>query len=115
MVPVEMPVKELFAICRERRFSRLPAWKADGANRRITGLVSVRPLLYQPGLDEHKTAGDCLKPALYLYDDLRLEVALRRMQRTGQRLAIVLGRDGAEVGVVSLQDILKVIFGDVNL
>jgi CBS domain containing-hemolysin-like protein len=37
------------------------------------------------------------------------------MQRSGQRLAIVLGRDQREVGIVSLQDILKVIFGEVRL
>jgi CBS domain containing-hemolysin-like protein len=37
------------------------------------------------------------------------------MQRTGQRLAIVLARDRSELGVVSLEDILKVIFGEVRL
>jgi len=40
---------------------------------------------------------------------------LRQMQRTGQRLAIVLGRDHAELGVISLQDILRVLFGDLKL
>ena len=59
--------------------------------------------------------GDYVKPALFLDEDLRLEVALRRMQRSGQRLAIVLGRDRREIGIVSLQDMLKVIFGEVSL
>ena len=44
-----------------------------------------------------------------------LRGALRRMQRSGQRLAIVLGRDGHEIGIISLQDVLKIIFGDVSL
>ena len=56
-----------------------------------------------------------MKPALYLEEDLRLEVALRRMQRSGQRLVIVLGRDRREIGIISLQDVLKIIFGDVSL
>jgi CBS domain containing-hemolysin-like protein len=42
-------------------------------------------------------------------------VALDRLQRGGQRLAVVLGRDGREVGIVSLADILKTIFGEVKL
>jgi CBS domain containing-hemolysin-like protein len=46
---------------------------------------------------------------------MRLEEALRRMQRSGQRLAVVLSRDRRELGVISLQDILKAIFGEVNL
>ena len=56
-----------------------------------------------------------MQPALFLDEDLRLEVALRRMQRSGQRLAIVLAATGARVGIVSLQDVLKVIFGEVSL
>jgi CBS domain containing-hemolysin-like protein len=56
-----------------------------------------------------------VKPALYLDEDLRLETALQRMRRGGQRLAIVLGRDRRETGIVSLEDILKVVFGEVNL
>jgi CBS domain containing-hemolysin-like protein len=37
------------------------------------------------------------------------------MQRSGQRLAIVLARGQQEIGIVSLEDILKTVFGDVTL
>jgi CBS domain containing-hemolysin-like protein len=37
------------------------------------------------------------------------------MQRSGQRLAVVLGRDRREIGIVTLQDILKLVFGEVSL
>jgi CBS domain containing-hemolysin-like protein len=37
------------------------------------------------------------------------------MQRAGQRMAVVLARDGREVGVVTLEDILKLMFGEVKL
>ena len=81
----------------------------------MAGLLNLRSLLYDEQLDPHKTAGDYLKPALYLDGEQRAELALRQMQRTGQRLAIVLGRDRQEIGIVSLQDVLKVIFGEVRL
>ena len=48
-------------------------------------------------------------------ENLRLEDALRRMQRGGQRLAIILGRDGREVGILTMEDILKVMFGEMKL
>ncbi len=89
------------------------AWR--GAQRRIAGIVSLRALMYQAELDANKLAGDYVKPAFYMEEGMRLEAALKRMQRSGQRLGIVLGRDQREVGVVSLQDILKVIFGEVRL
>ena len=114
-VPAQMPVKELLSLARERGFTRLPVWKNEGGRQRIAGLVSLKSVLYQGVIDPAKTAGDYLKPAIFLDDEMRLEVALRQMQRTGQRLAIVLGADRVELGVVSLQDILKVIFGEVQL
>ena len=54
-------------------------------------------------------------PALFVDEGMRLEIALRLMQRAGHRLAIVLGRDRVETGIVSLEDILKVMFGEVKL
>jgi len=111
----QTPVNDVLAQARGHGFSRLPVWNTDGSGRRIVGLLSVRSLLEEEALDERKTAGDFLQPALYLDDEMRLEVALRQMQRTGQRLAIVLARDRAELGMVSLQDILRVIFGEVRL
>jgi CBS domain containing-hemolysin-like protein len=75
----------------------------------------LNSLLFQPDLDTNKPVGNYMKPALFLSEDMRVEVALRRMQRSGQRLGIVLGREGHEIGLLTLQDVLKVIFGEVSL
>jgi putative hemolysin len=114
-VTMQTPVREMMAMSRSLRFTRLPVWEMRDQRRRIAGLASMATLLYQPDLDVNKTAADYVRPALYLDEDLRLEVALRRMQRSGQRLAVVLGRDRREIGIVTLQDILKLVFGEVNL
>jgi len=37
------------------------------------------------------------------------------MQRSGQRLGIVISRDRRDIGIISLEDILKFIFGEVKL
>jgi CBS domain containing-hemolysin-like protein len=44
-----------------------------------------------------------------------VEEGLRRLQHTGARMAVVLGRNNQEVGIITLQDVLKVIFGEVTL
>ena len=108
-------IGEALAVCRERHFTRLPVWEKREGQPRIIGLLTFNTLLYQPELDKSKPAADYVKPALYLDEDLRLEIALRRMQRGGQRLAIVLGRERREIGIISLQDVLRVIFGEVSL
>ena len=115
MVPEQERVAEVLRLCRERNLTRLLVWRSEGEQQRIIGLVNLKSLLYQAELDPNQPAGNFLKPALYLDGETRLEVALRQMRRTGQRLAIVLGEDRTELGVVSLQDILQVIFGEVSL
>ena len=101
--------------CRERKHTRMPVWENRAEGKRVIGILAWNTVLYQADLDPAKTVRDYVKPALYLEEDLRLEVALRRMQRSGQRMAIVLGRDRREVGLITLQDVLKVIFGEVSL
>jgi len=111
----QTPVSEVLTLCRERRVTRLPVWETQDGQQRIRGLISLKSLLFESDLDPNKPIGNYMKPALFLNEDMRLEVALRRMQRSGQRLAIVLGREGREIGLVTLQDVLKVIFGEVSL
>ena len=114
-VEVLTPMNEVLRLCREHNRTRLPVWRREGTRRRIVGVLSLKTLLYRDDFDPGKTAGDYVKPALYLNQEMRLEEALRRMQRSGQRLAIVLGHDQIEAGVISLQDVLKFIFGEVSL
>ncbi len=116
-VSANTPVSELLEICRQKGLRRLPVWdKAEGeSGRRIIGLVNVSALIYESNLDTRKVAGDFVTPAPYLGQETRVEVAMRRMQRRGQRLGIVVGADGLELGIVSLQDILNFMFGEVSL
>lgn len=115
VLTAQTPVSAALALFRERKFTRVPVWETRDGEPRIMGMLAFNTLLYQPALDASKPVSDYMKPALFLDEDLRLEVALRRLQRSGQRLAIVLGRDRREIGILSLQDVLKLIFGEVSL
>lgn len=106
---------QVFDKCREHQFTRLPVWEHRDGQRRIAGIVSLNALMFENNLDRDRPLAEFVRPALYLDEDLRLEDAFRRMQRSGQRMAIVLGRDRREIGIVTLEDVLKVVFGEVNL
>ena len=109
------PMARVLELCREHQLTRLPIFDTEGGQRRIVGLVSLRTVLYSAQFDPARPARDYVTPALYLDAGLRLDEALRRMQRAGQRLAIVLGSDRREAGILSVQDILNVLFGEVHL
>jgi len=111
----ETPLREVLALARERQLTRLPVRDTVDRGHRILGVLSLRKLLYEEGLNLDRAAGDYLSPALYVDGELRAEAALRRMQKSGQRLAIVLDLNKHEIGIVTVQDILRHIFGEVSL
>jgi CBS domain containing-hemolysin-like protein len=112
-VAADQPISQAIALCRRRNLTRVPA--LDPQTRRITGILNLDYVLYSREVDPARPAREYLQPAYYLPEDLHVEEALRRMQHTGWRLAVVMGRDNRETGLLTLQDVLKVIFGEVNL
>jgi putative hemolysin len=108
-------LREAIRFAREKNLSRLPVWEVRDGQRRVGGLLDVGPLLYRDRLEAEKPASAYMIPAIFINEGVRLEVALRLMQRAGQRVAIVLSRERKEVGIVALKDILKVMFGEMKL
>jgi CBS domain containing-hemolysin-like protein len=114
-VEAQTPIRDVLALAREKKLSRLPVWETRDGRRRIAGLLALDVLLFRESLEVEEPASAHMAPAQFVDEGMRLEVALRLMQRAGHRLAIVLGRDRHEIGIVSLEDILKVMFGEVKL
>jgi CBS domain containing-hemolysin-like protein len=81
--------------------------------RRIAGILDLDSVIYRDDLDPAESVARFVNPAVFLQDNLPVERALRRMRNTGQSLAVVVGRDNRELGLLALQDVLKRIFGEV--
>lgn len=112
-VSAAMPLGKVLEICRKENLTRVPV--ADAGTNRIAGIINLERTLYQSDLDPARPAREYSQAAFFLAEELRLEDALRRMQNSGARLAVVLGPNHQETGIISLQDILTVIFGEVTL
>jgi CBS domain containing-hemolysin-like protein len=110
-----MSLGAAMTLAREKKYSRLPVWERRDGKRRVAGMLSLGPLLFRNNVDLTRPASAHMTPALFVNENTRLDIALRLMQRAGHRLAIVLARNGSEIGAVSLEDILKVLFGEVKL
>ncbi len=114
-VEAQTPLQQAIGLARKKGFSRLPVWEVRDGQRRVAGLLDIGPLLFRDTLDVEKPASAYMIPAIFVNEGIRLEVALRLMQRAGQRVAIVLSRDRTEIGIVAVKDILKVMFGEMKL
>jgi len=114
-VTLQTRMGEALEIARQHRLTRFPVWNQEETPRRLVGMVSLKRLLYEGDIDENRTVAHYVNSPIYLDENLPLDQAMRRMQKRGHRLAIVLDRHRQEIGLVSLQDILRAVFGEVSL
>ena len=106
----DCPISKVVELCRTNQIGRIPIWKFTGGKRKIIGIITLKTSLYKKDYDENKTALDYLQPALFLPSNLKAEAAIKRMQRSGHWLAIMTNDSQNETGIVSLKDLLKVVF-----
>jgi CBS domain containing-hemolysin-like protein len=105
---------DLLQAARDTNRNQLPVWE-DLARRRIAGVVDFRSILYGTETERARPIGERMTPALYISDHVVVEEALRRLQRSGQPIAIVLDASRREVGVIGFEEILRSIFGEVKI
>jgi CBS domain containing-hemolysin-like protein len=106
---------DAIALFRQMPQNTIPVWTPEGKSRRVAGVLNLKSFLFNPEVRPDDPVTQHLSSVLYISEDTPVEQALRRMQKTGQRLAVILGRNRQELGVVTLETVLRVIFGEVKL
>ena len=83
--------------------------------RRITdivGVVHVFDLLQAPDLS--RPVSDIMRPVSYFPESMPLDEVLVAMQRTGENLAVIVDEYGGAAGIITLEDLLEEIVGDIE-
>jgi CBS domain containing-hemolysin-like protein len=102
-------LEELFALFREQEYSRIPVFKENLDN--IIGMVYVKDLL-QVG-DAHSITA-LMRTAFFVPETKRVSDLLKEFQRQRIRTAIVVDEYGGTAGLVSLEDLIEEIVGEIR-
>jgi CBS domain containing-hemolysin-like protein len=108
-------VRDLLELARTKRVTYVPLWKDSGKHRRVHGVVTLSDALYDVPPGTNPSLATLVRPAVFVDEGMRLEDALKVMQRSRQRLAIVLNAPRRETGVITLNDIVRAMFGEVGV
>lgn len=111
-VDTEVAVVEVLRLNGPRSEVRVPVWEKQNGTSRIAGVANLRQLSFLPDDLLQQPVGQYLESALFLDEDVRLEALLRVMRRSGQRVVIILDKHKRELGVVTLPDVMGVVFGE---
>ncbi len=96
----------------ENEFSRYPVYRDNFDN--VIGIVHHKDIArYMWLLTEPFQLEKILKRPFFVPETMEISVLLKEMQRTHQHLAVVVDEYGTTVGIVTLEDIMEEIFGEI--
>lgn len=115
-VDADLPKRELVDAVIESNHSRVPLWRDEPEN--IIGILSAKLLAQQlvekrGNLDEIDIA-DLATPPWFVPDTTTLEEQLAAFREHRARFALVVDEYGTLQGLVTLEDILEEVFGDIS-
>lgn len=112
-VDEEISYAELLEIVTESGYSRIPVYKGDFDN--IRGILYVKDLLKHLNTSNAVHWQSLVRPnVLYVPESKKISDVLREFQRQRLHMAIVVDEYGGSSGIVTLEDVLEEIIGDIK-
>jgi putative hemolysin len=113
-VPVSTTIAEMTELLDKYPYSRIPAYESDIDH--IKGILYAKDLLQVADVEAHtRTVGDLMKPEVYFVPETKLgSDLLREMQRDNARMAIVIDEYGGVAGLVTIEDLVEEIVGEIR-
>jgi CBS domain containing-hemolysin-like protein len=111
---VELPPQEALAAVIDSPYTRYPVYR--GSLDDVLGILHVRDLfkaLYDQGL-ENVVLEELVRPAYVVPETKDLGALLGEFRRTNQHMAIVVDEYGGVAGIVTLEDLLEEIVGEIE-
>lgn len=110
-VSVDSTYQELLDIFQEYQYTRLPVYETTTDN--VIGIINIKDiLLYKK--DSEFYIKDYLREAYYTYESKRLSELMLEMRKTAVNIVIVLDEYGAAAGLITLEDLLEEIVGEIR-
>lgn len=103
--------QELIDIFREDKFTRLPVYEDSTDN--VIGIINMKDLLLYEDKDSFSVR-DILRKPYYTYEHKSTAELLVEMKKSSINIAIVLDEYGATAGLITLEDLLEEIVGEIR-
>jgi len=110
-IPLNATFPEAWSEFRTSRHSRMPLY--DGTIDKIVGILLLKDLM-QVSRDSGEELAALAKPPCFVPESKNILQLLREMQRDRQQLAVVVDEFGSVSGIVSLEDLLEEVFGEIH-
>ena len=111
VIDISNPIEEWMPEVLETAHSRFPA--VDGDRDKVVGIVLAKDLLRYYG-DKAFDVRDMLRPVIYIPESKRLNILLRDFRANRNHIAMVVDEYGGVSGLITIEDVLEQIVGDIE-
>jgi len=112
VVPQDAELENIFPLVIESAHSRYPVIGEDRTE--VVGVLLVKDLLGHSMKNRALLVKDIMRRAQFVPESKRLNVLLREFRATRSHMAIVVDEYGAAAGLVTIEDVLEQIVGDIE-
>ena len=110
-VNVDATYEELIEVFRKDKYTRIPVYEESTDN--VIGIINVKDLLLLDGREDFHIR-DCLRQPLYTHEYKKAAELMVEMRKTLNNIVIVLDEYGATSGLITLEDMLEEIVGEIR-
>jgi CBS domain containing-hemolysin-like protein len=111
-VPGALTLQQFTEVIQQHAFSRVPVY--SGSLDNITGVAFAHDLLHITDADaRHRTVAQIQRVVAFVPETKNVAELLKEMQREKQHMRIVIDEYGGVAGLVSIEDLLEAIVGDI--
>ena len=112
-IRADSTLDELRALFREQEYSRIPVYQENLDN--ILGIVFVKDLIQLTGAEgQAQPIASLVRPVAFVPETKRVPELLKEFQRKQVQMAIVVDEYGGTAGLVTLEDLLEEIVGEIR-
>jgi putative hemolysin len=110
-IKIDATLQDLRTLFREQQYSRMPVFSENLDT--ISGIVFVKDLVALPATAEPPMT-TLMRPAYFVPESKRVSELLKEMQRRQVQMAIVVDEYGGTAGLVTVEDLLEEIVGEIR-
>lgn len=112
MVTSDSTINDTLAIFADYPFTRLPVYEKKTDN--IIGMVHLKDIFKLLSKHENKPLQEIIRPILFIPESIKVNQMLREFRNKHMHIAIVINEHGSMTGLITLEDVIEEIVGEVR-
>jgi len=111
-IDVNATIKDTLELFSKHQYTRMPVYENQSDN--FIGMVHQKDIFVLLSRNETKTLREIMRPIMFIPESIRVNQLLKEFRQQQMHIAIVLNEHGSCIGLITLEDVLEEIVGEIS-